>query len=328
MAVKRRAVLALVSLTLGCATRTAVTPPREPEVRSTTPALPPPPTEALEVQQAPVEEFLIVTDQGALAIRGVDGRERSLFSGPVSDAYYDDRLELVWIVSDDRLSVLDLRSPSLATVPIANQLSISRLEIARDDDHGVLLEDNCDVPFLTLEWTEKPRFDGFIDDEEPVFDPEGLRWLAAERTRPFRPQPAPERHKFAEPVLPLPAARLDCEDPKACARRVNFGAFGLDLVIVQDRLGGDCWVKGCVLYDPVAEQFATPPRPENFGPLTETALGPCGVYRFNPSGTAFLLDDLLCVKDRGCEKVGREVLGWRVPGAWVGEAGNVVNEEE
>jgi len=46
--------------------------------------------------------------------------------------------------------------------------------------------------------------------------------------------------------------------------------------------------------------------------------GPCGPYRFNADGDAFLVNDTLCNVGGTCESLGGWSVGWLVPGTTVG----------
>jgi hypothetical protein len=83
---------------------------------------------------------------------------------------------------------------------------------------------------------------------------------------------------------------------------------------------GDCLHRGCLFQDPVSGAFGTPPLPTRWASATDVPSGPCGPYRFNADGGAFIINDTICDVGRTCQSLGAWGLGWLAPGVVVGAA--------
>lgn len=95
----------------------------------------------------------------------------------------------------------------------------------------------------------------------------------------------------------------------------------VELVLVVEKMGGDCWQRECLLRDPRSGNFATPPTAAAWGEVNSTRKGPCGVYLFDHAQTSYLIDRMLCTPETQCRDLGGLGLGWLVPGDSVGAPG-------
>jgi hypothetical protein len=267
-------------------------------------------------------EFLLLRDTGELTLSTSGGSARVLARG-VADASYDPALELVWIQSVNELRVYDLRKPASESVLIAHGLSGARRLQVEHAESRLLPDDGCDLPFVELGWSRQPTLVGMVE-EVPDLRLEGTAWLSAELARPRREVPRARLSAFdlraARVRVPLPPERSRCEEPAACGAAVSLPGWGIELVLVQDQMGEDCWTRSCLLRDPETDRYATPPLPEHWGPIEETEAGTCGPFQFDQSGQRFLLERSLC-SAAGCRKLGGRAIGWRDPGATVGTPG-------
>jgi hypothetical protein len=231
---------------------------------------------------------------------------------------YDPALELLWIRNDAQLSVIDLRKSSAVPELVARDVpSVNRLQVNRADS-SVEREDGCDLPSLSLEWEATPHIEGELVDATSARIVNGA-WLSAELHR--RSTPAGVRRTFSDSRAPVPQELMDCQDPEQCGATVPFGALGWQLVLVQEQMGGDCYQRACLLFDPASGLFASTLKPHEWRSARDTPRGPCGPFRFDESQTKYLVEDRLCLPGRGCQKLGGTALGWLTSGDTVGEPG-------
>jgi hypothetical protein len=271
------------------------------------------------VEPTLVDQFLVETTSAALVLRAMEPGSEKVLASSAQSSLYDERLELVWFYSGDKLWVLDLRAPDSSPVVIAEHVSqYSELHVARTP--GRLLEpaDSCDtVPVLRLNWDKNPAFEAWYASP-PTLSREGRSWLSAELDRPERVVKEQQVFASTDPGIALPEALMKCDAPTACGATLPFAKRDWELVLVGAGLGADCWHYACLLRNMTTGAFATPPEPKQWGPASESAPGQCGRYLFNQDGSAFLLGNLLCHTDHPCQKLEGEALGWRVPGVIVG----------
>jgi hypothetical protein len=268
--------------------------------------------------------FLVTNARAELELRAEGSDFVRRLAANAQHVLYDPELELVWFSDDQRLWVIDLRHPAPATVapvPIAGPLPPHvEIHIDRGGTHRVEPTDACDVaPILVLHWESEP----WIEDDEgqPSTPLEGRAWLAREGARVARSVGAERWLHPADAHLPLPPARARCEDPEWCGAAQPFAASGWQLVLAEQSEGADCWQFGCLLFDSANGTFGTPPRPSQWGPAEDTPVGPCGPYRFDAAGSAFLIGDLLCAAGGSCQPLGGSSIGWLTPGATLGSPG-------
>lgn len=292
----------------------------EPGARSGTDALvvtaPPAATEPKRAAMD-VPRFLVHTEDGVIVERGATTASAQTLVPHADATLYDPSLELLWYIENNQLLVLDLRARSAAPALIVRDMKdMDRLTVMRGR-HIVADRDGCESPYAVLEWNEKPKIKLMLADTNERVKIDGIAWLKAQLGRAGRPE-APSS-AFGDQKVEVPASLLSCEDEESCATSVPFANRGWQLVMVVDRAGGDCWERACLLRDPKKDLFATPPRPQTWGPATSTTPGPCGPYRFDPSQSAYLVQRWLCSADAPCEDLGGQALGWLEPGGVVGE---------
>jgi hypothetical protein len=212
---------------------------------------------------------------------------------------------------------LDLRKLDDAPVLIASGVPpVSRLAINRGE-HSVEREDGCDLPYLSLEWSMHPRIDGVLVDATRARIV-NRAWLGAQVQREAGAHG--QRVSFSEAHVRVPPDLMDCEDEENCGESVQFGAQGSLLVLVKERMGGDCYQRSCLLFQPSTGMFASPLAPTSWKSAREAAAGPC-LFRFDESQTAFLVVHWLCVPHEACRDVGGTALGWLVGREILGEPG-------
>lgn len=266
----------------------------------------------------PARQFLVHMDTGELTLR-TRGSTRVTVLAPHADgALYDPGLELVWYRDKDVLRVLDLRAMGTPPVAVVRDVpQVNRFSIERAD-HLVETEDNCDLPEISVHWTEAPAAEALLSQlpSLPIVD---AHWLRTQLARPVRATGA--RRELAEPTVRLPKKRMRCEDAEACGATARFGARGWRLVQTRQQMGGDCWHRACLLQDPQTGRFATPPHADRWSSAADAQSGPCGLYLFDREQTSFLVGDMLCEAGQPCVDLGGRGLGWRVPGDVVGSPG-------
>jgi hypothetical protein len=268
----------------------------------------------------PSQQFLVHAQSGEILLRSQSSTATRVLAAHADDALYHAALELVWFKDDDQLSVIDLRAPGAPAVVIARGMACcgGHLSIIHPDA-PVSTDDDCDVPSVWLHWNEKPTIEA-IDSDGPELRIVNGAWLRSQLGRPVRS--VGERRDFGDPRIHLPHDLLDCEDEELCGTTVPFGARGLQVVTVLQKMGGDCWQRACLLRDPRTKLFATPPNADRWGPASKTKIGSCGRFMFDRTQTTFLLQNQLCVPEHPCEELGGWALGWLVPGDTVGAPGD------
>jgi len=300
------------------------------------PTSPASPADAGAPRRADTTPAYLVIDGGAVWQRGGTAAPVKLAEG-VAEAAYDPALELLWISTANQLSVVDLRTPGTAPVPIVTGMAGSNFVVARGDsrvetgwDDGVV----PGMPYRTqLSWgptpmvvpdlaaPTKPAPDVMKAAERSAAAAKvvGDAWLKAQAGRSSRPAPAgstEERH------FDLPDDIGDCEtEHLQCGDGEPFGTTGWWLVYARASYLDEGFTSSyeCVLHDAETSRWAVPPDTMHWGPLAVTAkLGSCGPYRFDDHGTSFLVGDQVCKVGAACAAAGGRTLGWRDPGATVG----------
>ncbi|MDB4985672.1 MAG: hypothetical protein JWN04_850 [Myxococcaceae bacterium] len=266
----------------------------------------------------PTEQFLVAV-HGVLLLRSVASEEARVLLPHVEGLLYDPALELVWFTADEHLGVLDLRTLGAPPAMIARGMpeTTNRLSISRPHEL-VETEDQCDLPFISLEWSERPTIKAFLTSESSAPAPriDNFAWLKAQLLRPART--IGKRQEFGDKRVRLPKRLLDCEEKADCGATVAFGKRDYELVKVQDKMGGDCWNRACLLHDARTGSYASPPQAASWGPVEQAVKGPCGLFMFDQAQTSFLLGHTLCVSGRPCVDLEGHAVGWLVPGDIVG----------
>jgi len=267
----------------------------------------------------PVGQFLVHAESGPIELRSRASDAKQILAPHADAVLYQAALELVWFRDEDRLGVIDLREPNAPPIVIARGMpSANHIAI----EHGatsVETEDGCDVPGVALEWSATPSIEGENADAPELRIDDG-GWLRAQVARTAR-KTGDRRDEFDSPRVRLPAKLLDCEEKEACGQTLAFGARGLQLVRVLERMGGDCWQRACLLRDPSTDTFASPSHLDTWGAPNATSRGTCGPFLFDQAQTSFLRARQLCGPDGACNDLGGRGVGWRVPGDSVGVAG-------
>ena len=277
-------------------------------------------------KQRPTDAF-IVHAEGRIELRSLGETAIEVLAEDASDlALYDPVLELIWYTQEEQLFVIDLRETEPARTLIASSIpDVSRLEILQAN-RSVRIQETCEGPTLSLHWNEHPSVDAYDGDiSQTRID--GSSWLQAQKARPARVVGATRSFEEGKRVR-LPRGLLDCEIPEVCAASVPFGVGDLQLVLVLDKSGGDCWNRGCLLRDPQTNRYASPVDRDGWGRAEKTKRGPCGLYFFNQQKTAFLVGTRLCLVETGCTELGGAALGWLNPGDTVGAVGSPDDELE
>ncbi len=262
--------------------------------------------------------FLFENADGQLVLRGTSSGPGQVLAHAAQRALYDERLELVWYEDGERLWVRDLRKLQADPVLIAEHLSEhAELHVARKADLMLEPADGCDsVPVLLLNWSEKSAFEAFYTDV-PALTAEGSAWLAAELKRPARTLPKTQAFSETQRDSAWTGDRSQCEEPFVCGSSLTFGA-GTKQLLLTSAHSGDCWHFACVLRDSQTGAFTTAPDAKSWGAASAASPGSCGPYRFNRDGSAFLVDERLCLADGSCQALGGRALGWLEPGVTLG----------
>jgi hypothetical protein len=233
---------------------------------------------------------------------------------------FDDRLQMVWLRSDDRLEALDLTeaipTPRVIVkgVPPGAQVSI-RWPGKNDEDAPRVVPSFgvCDPDQeVVLTAGARPEVDG-PDEQAAKPTLVGATWLKARAARApagggqvlwLNPPPATKSMK-------LPAGVGRCDDREFCGAWLPFGKRGLRLVMIEQRdVGGHCPTRSCLLYDPGTKLYATPPAAAKWGPAKQATPGQCLPYFFDRAGTHVASGDQVCQLGKGCQKVDGVVIGW------------------
>ena len=255
-------------------------------------------------------------------LQSVDTPAVRVLAGAAQGALYDQRMELVWFDTSDRLWVLDLRTPALAPVLIAEQVPFpSQLHVVRNPGQRGEPRAGCEqAPALQLNWSAHPSLDAgpglAANTAAPRLTPEGTSWLVRELGRAERPVADPLRFSRPAPGVSLPESARSCEAP-TCGATLPFGPRGWQLVLVEAGMRAGCSRYACLLRDVKTGSYATPPEADHFGTAPGVEPGPCGPYLFNQDGTSFLVGDVACTPKR-CQKLQGQALGWIVPGVTLG----------
>lgn len=273
---------------------------------------------------AKTQLFLMKNTRDELELRAA----RSGFVYPLAPnarhVLHDPALELAWISDEQTLSVIDLRAPAPSTVApvvIATRLPAHvELHVQRGGQHLVEPVDACDLaPILMLHWGPESWIES--DQAQRSTELEGSAWLARESGRVPR---AASEERWLHPSdarVSLPPGRARCEDAEWCGASQPFAATGRELVLTGQSEGADCWQFDCLLLDSRTGAFGTPPQPSRWGPAEDMPSGPCGPYRFDAAGAAFLVNDRLCVVGGSCETLEGSAIGWLTPGVTLGAPG-------
>jgi len=270
----------------------------------------------------PSRLFLLINAQQDLVLRAVGSDFSHTLAQRARHVLYDPEFELVWVSDEEKLWVLDLRDPSpsrVAPVLIAENLP-AHLEIHVERAESFAeSEDACDLaPILWVHWDAEPRLEG--GQGQRSSDLAGRAWLVRERARAARSSGAARYLDPSGAHVALSTARARCESAEWCGAAQPMLGTGWTLV-VTDQSEGDCWHFGCLAYDASKDLFGTPPHPEAWGPADGMPSGPCGPYRFDVTGTTFLVKDLLCVVGGSCLTLDGWAVGWLEPGDTLGTRG-------
>lgn len=287
----------------------------------------------------------LVGDRGREIIaRSVAGQTRVVVPQAAWWLYDEDR-GLLWTLYDGALSVVDLRT-ELPPIPLATGLTGAggiwvEWPAARASQY-VREETGCEATSDAVEvkMRSNPALRLVATDERRSFLAAGLRWLRAQTRRAASSRSAGSRPRA--PGFPsdahqvtLPKQWAGCDEVERCGRAVSFGSSRLQLVLVGDKFGADCWQRSCLLFNPDTKAFASPPviadvktgelstapLPMRWSAASDARPGVCGPYYFDVSGTAFLVGSFFCTVDGECQALGGEGIGWLEPGAVVGEPG-------
>ena len=283
------------------------------------------PSKLTQKKPYPSDGF-IMSVGGRIELRSMSAPEATVLAEEASgETVYDPALELIWYTHEERLFVIDLRETGSAPILIASAIPEgAKLEIARGGS-SVGTEDTCEGPTLTLRWNENPSVEAYDGDiSETVID--GRSWLQEQTRRPARAIGA--KRELNGKQLQLPRKVVDCELPEQCGATAEFGERDLQLVLVLDKGGGDCWNRGCLLRDPHTDRYASPPDRELWGPVEQAKPGACGLYYFNQQKSAFLVGSRLCLAGGACAALDGEALGWLSAGDTVGAVGDPGDDDE
>lgn len=265
---------------------------------------------------------LLAVVKNAIEARSADGQfKATIVPGPFDQAVYDPTLELLWVRHEASLDVWDLRQEKPTAIPVlVDAPEEGDFEIVRGE-HRVHPPGMCVVPgTTTINWQKHPSVSvkGFDEMDTPPHPRlEGAAWLARQLDRSGR--------QVSQSRLPLPAASGQgtkvtlsrsvgkCPDRKECGSGVPFGSTGWTLVIGTEDPGSDCEHYRCLLHDPQAKTFGKPPMPTQWkADAQRSMLGDCGLYRFEPGGKWFAINNQVCAVGGGCQDLGKsaQVLGW------------------
>jgi hypothetical protein len=268
--------------------------------------------------------FLLQSARAELVLRGYGSQFEHQLASKAQHVLYDAALELVWFSSERRLWVVDLRESTLAAMrPVLIASNVPHhveIHVDRGGTDFVEPQDACDLaPFVQLHWTDQPWIEG--ERGQRLTELDGHAWLARERSRLAR---APGEERWFHPSdshVALPLARAHCEDAERCGAALPFTPPSWELVLTDQSEGADCWHFGCLLRDSATGAFGTPPKPSRWGSPNDMPSGPCGPYRFNADGSAFLVRDLVCTVAGRCHPLDGSTIGWLAPGAILGAPG-------
>jgi hypothetical protein len=285
--------------------------------------------------------FLVGEQGGAIIARSLAVQKRVVVS---SAAWwlYDEGHELVWTIYDHVLSVADLRTDS-PPIPLATGLEeVGSIWVEWPEPNGSehVREENACESFdaVEIKMRAKPALRLIASNEPRPLLTNGLSWLKAQAGR-SRTRPSISQRRVGFPLnasrVSLPKQWVGCEDEQRCGRSAPFGSSHLQLVLVADKHGADCWQRSCLLFNPDTREFSSPPVIENSETLdlstaplparwtsaSEARPGICGPYYFDATGTAFLVRNYLCSVNGECQDLGATGIGWLEPGLVIGEPG-------
>jgi hypothetical protein len=268
---------------------------------------------------SPVLLFLV--HETGVEARSADGKlHRKIVTGPVQDAVYDAKLDLLLLRREGRGEIVDLRQAKPKPKPIVTDMgNLGEFSVHTPDDRTLQGPGVCVVPgSIDVLWADPPsvKILGFDEGEPPAPKLVGAAWLAKELKRVPRAvtvQKATLPLFGVEPVVKLPRRVAKCdEEGKECGTAVPFGASGWQLVFAGEDEGADCRHYRCLLRDPATGKFGKPPLPAKWSDDAKPALiGECGLYRFDSSGKWYAIGTKLCEVGGACQTVkGMEPLGW------------------
>lgn len=278
---------------------------------------------SLQALRRDPDAFLVHAESGKIELRSTQGAPARELAANASLAIYDPALELIWFVAEDRLNVLDLRARSFEPIEVVRGVpEVSVLSIHRANS-SVSTNEACQGPSFTLLWNEAPSFEAYDRD---VTDTSitGRSWLQTQLNRPERAIGA--RRDFEGERVRLPRKLLDCEEPSSCATTAKFGGRDLELVLVRDKAGGDCWNRACIVRDPRTNRYASPPDLQHWTTAAKAKPGPCGLYYFDQAQRSYLIGNRLCFGEPTCQDLEGEALGWLQGGDIVGDIGDTGEE--
>ena len=264
--------------------------------------------------------LLALDPAGQLIARTADGSfTRVLLAGPYGDAAPDPERDLVWLRGDDQLDVLDLRGAALTATTVIRFPSHAMEKLGQhitepvswtmESFVNVMLSTPCGAGAgLRLPWAN--------DGEGTAAWAQGFRavakdWFAAEARRdkhavaPAAYSTAPQKHKVPRGAG---TCRTDAKEEygaSRCGQSLPLGATGAELMIVSAS-ADHCPATRCQLYDPRTKQLSPIPGLDPGDDRAPT----CGPFRFDPSGTSFLVADQVCGADLTCSSVGHLAIGW------------------
>ena len=291
----------------------------------------------------PRTEFLVGTQGESVSLRSLGGQTRTLVPG-LSSWLYDPSHGLLWFLDEDRLGVADLRGQAAPMLLAKGVPEVGSLWVEWPSSSAaqfVRVETGCeeDSNALELKLGAKPSLRMVESNRRRSLSKDGLRWLQEQQKRVESTPPRVESFDPGARRVALPKGWSGCEDAERCGLSAAFGASALRLVLVRDDLGADCFHLGCLLYDPAADRFSSPPvlvdeggmpslatQPPRWTSAAEATPGSCGPYRFDESGTALLAHRYLCKLDAAsstirCDDLAADGIGWLRPGAIAGRPG-------
>jgi hypothetical protein len=273
----------------------------------------------------------LVNETGVWA-RSADGKlSRSIARGPVQEAIYDPKLDLLWVRRSGKVEVMDLRQPKPKAIPIVTEISdLGEINVPSVGKQTLTTPKVCVVPgSVDITGGSSPSVGvrGFDEGEPPTPKLVGKAWLTKEANREPRAIKLEKASLPAfgtEAVVKLPGKVAKCaEDPKECGTAVAFGASGWQLVFAGEDEGEDCKHYRCLLRDPATGKMGKPPLPAKWSDDAKPNLvGECGLYRFDPSGKWYAIDTKLCAVGGTCQTIKEMIpLGWLDGGQNVGTDG-------
>jgi hypothetical protein len=268
------------------------------------------------------ELFLVRSGDMALELRafGAHGIQPfvRVLAEHVTNVLSNPELELVWYKVDDRLWVIDTRGlpdgPAEPVLIASGVPVVGDLSVERDGERFSEPDDPGDAEDLRLHWDDEAWLDGGQARRRfPARD--GQAWLARERRRPLRAVPRLQRFEANGLHVELPPGRAQCDDAQICGAALPFGPRGWRLLVANESEDGDYPEYGCLLHDPKARAFSTPPEGRPWGPAADTTSGSCGPFPFDSSGATYLASDLVCRVGEVCTSLGEGVaIAWLEPG--------------